>query len=418
VVKPGRGAQVNALHPLARGLVGCWPLNENYGGVYDIGGHGYNGTLSANAFWAPGRDGPMVGFPGSSDEKVTVAKPTVAKPLTFVAWVRTGASGTIWGLSIGRNNASRYAWGCGCTVGSSFFYYWRNNSTAHQTTWGTAAANTDYMIAGTSDGAYHRLYVNGQLVDSDADGGQDIVTQNVAYIGREATDDARTAAGYAGLQLLYNRALSAEEIARLYREPYAMVEWPRMGWMYVAGGAPPAVNLAVAEATAAAYGLTASAPGAASLAVAAASAGAPGLTPGSVGAVTAAVAAATAGAYALTAGAPPAVAAALAQAIAAGQPLAADAPAAVSAQVAQAVAAAYGLTPAEVGTVAAAVAEATAAAWPLVVDGLSATELAVAEAVASAHGLRVTSTVTGRYPARFRLLVYPAGPRVIHSGGS
>ena len=57
--KPYRGIQLNRQHPLARGLVGCWLVNEGTGDkVFDYSGNGNNGILTNmdEADWVSGRD--------------------------------------------------------------------------------------------------------------------------------------------------------------------------------------------------------------------------------------------------------------------------------------------------------------------------------------------------------------------------
>ena len=73
--KPPLGVQLNRAHPLAKGLVGCWPFNEGGGDkAYDLSGYGNHGTLKNMAFpptitsgWNPGRNGMVLNFGGTND---------------------------------------------------------------------------------------------------------------------------------------------------------------------------------------------------------------------------------------------------------------------------------------------------------------------------------------------------------------
>ena len=48
ITKPKPGVMVNPLHPLSRGLIGCWLFHEGSGNlVNDISGHGNNGNFGA-----------------------------------------------------------------------------------------------------------------------------------------------------------------------------------------------------------------------------------------------------------------------------------------------------------------------------------------------------------------------------------
>jgi hypothetical protein len=50
ILKPIRGLQLNKSHPLARGLVGCWLLNEGTGHkVFDLSGNSNTATTLANS---------------------------------------------------------------------------------------------------------------------------------------------------------------------------------------------------------------------------------------------------------------------------------------------------------------------------------------------------------------------------------
>ena len=69
--KPPLGAKVNFSHPLAKGLVGLWLMNEGGGNkVYDLSGNENHGTLTnmdPATDWVGGKDGPAIDFDGSDD---------------------------------------------------------------------------------------------------------------------------------------------------------------------------------------------------------------------------------------------------------------------------------------------------------------------------------------------------------------
>ena len=69
-VKPYRGTPLNKNHPLARGLAGCWVMNEGTGfKVFDLSGNGNTGTMTGmtNSDWVPGTDGYALDFDGTDD---------------------------------------------------------------------------------------------------------------------------------------------------------------------------------------------------------------------------------------------------------------------------------------------------------------------------------------------------------------
>ena len=68
LIKPIRGSTLKRTHPLARGLVGGWLMNENGGNrVNDLSGNNNFGTFGAGAAqpsWSIGKFGPAVTVTG------------------------------------------------------------------------------------------------------------------------------------------------------------------------------------------------------------------------------------------------------------------------------------------------------------------------------------------------------------------
>jgi len=73
--KPSKGALINWAHPLSRGLVGYWPMNEGMGDkIYDFSGNKNTGTLMGMAHpstavsgWNPGKFGSALNFDSTND---------------------------------------------------------------------------------------------------------------------------------------------------------------------------------------------------------------------------------------------------------------------------------------------------------------------------------------------------------------
>src|SRR5437870_4623894 len=74
--KPGRGAQLDTSHPLARGLVRAWLFNEGGGNVFDIAGR-TTGTITNAPTWQSGRLGWELDFLAASDQYVNAGNPAV-----------------------------------------------------------------------------------------------------------------------------------------------------------------------------------------------------------------------------------------------------------------------------------------------------------------------------------------------------
>ena len=85
LVKPSFYTALNRTHPLAKGLVGCWLLNENNGTIInDLAGTN-DGELINNAAWAITQKGPGLEFPtdGGSD-RVDIGSINSSDPISGV----------------------------------------------------------------------------------------------------------------------------------------------------------------------------------------------------------------------------------------------------------------------------------------------------------------------------------------------
>jgi len=69
VLKPVRGIRLNKSHPLARGLVGYWLLNEGSGNkVFDLSGNGKTGTINGTITWVA----DYLNCPGSTGNNISI----------------------------------------------------------------------------------------------------------------------------------------------------------------------------------------------------------------------------------------------------------------------------------------------------------------------------------------------------------
>jgi hypothetical protein len=187
--------------------------------VADVSGNGNTGTIVGDAHPDEGKIGQGFYFDGNNDY-ISVAHNTSLNMLDEMSvsiWVKieqTGLSQTkIFERSSGR----------------SFFVHWKSDNTfgfSTSTNGGTSYNNnvfSNYLISSfpspwihivaVFDGTHNKLYINGVLDNSisfsqgtlnDLGGGFNISSSIFDYLG--SFDDAR----------IYNRALSADEITRLY----------------------------------------------------------------------------------------------------------------------------------------------------------------------------------------------------------
>ena len=98
--KPPVGSQINWGHPLARGLVGCWLLNEGAGRkAYDLSEYRNHGTLTSmaipptpNSGWNPGRTGIGLSFDGVDDYVGMMTTDLYTDTITLEAWTKTSST--------------------------------------------------------------------------------------------------------------------------------------------------------------------------------------------------------------------------------------------------------------------------------------------------------------------------------------
>ncbi len=235
ILKPTRGSQIVRGHPLARGLVGAWAMNEGGGRVtHDLSGHGSHGTLTGDAVnWVAGPRGPAIDFGGTSDyilcpsagalnvSSLTVLatfNPSLFYPSTFhgiVARYNTGATARVWFL--GTNGATLNVY-----IGNS-----TGSSGALQATGPNLSYGTWYEIifAFQAGIGITGLWVNGEPISFGES--QTNTSLNVADPGQALEIGSYNAGvseivGQMDCVAIWNRALVAGEVAQLQREPFGM----------------------------------------------------------------------------------------------------------------------------------------------------------------------------------------------------
>ena len=221
-------------HPV-NGLLAHWPLDETSGAtIADLSGNSHDGAWfdgSGNDVsddTVAGRVGTALDFNGTTDRvQITPASgsPFDIDQFTLSAWVQLSslASGEVRRIMMRRDGSygifkrsdDHLAVLASTTdVGGSAL----QATTPSPLT--AADLNTWIMVTGTYDGANIRLYIDGAEVDSIAQTG--LVNDPVATtfaIGQNT--DGTAGSRWPGLidhALLYNRALSPEEIQDLYRQ--------------------------------------------------------------------------------------------------------------------------------------------------------------------------------------------------------
>jgi len=241
-VKPIVGTQVDWSHPLSRGLVGWWSMQEGSGGtIYDISGNGNHGTCVDDTHWVPGKFGPCLDFDGSGDY-VGLGNGPVAglSRITISAWIKGRTSDTdnmIIMEQYGAGDDSIYL----SRDGTESFEFRIKNDSQSQVTLNsdTAFQDTDWHhVVATYNGSSMYIYVY-SLLDSSAGSQSGLIETSPESNLNISSDGSDQWNGQIGDVMIFDRTLSQSEVAQLYREPFCMFEQPTPELYVSSGGEPP-----------------------------------------------------------------------------------------------------------------------------------------------------------------------------------
>jgi hypothetical protein len=203
-------------------LVAYYPFN---GDANDASGNGNNGTVNGATLTTDrfGNPNSAYSFDGSSSYIDTVPAANIPSTITFAAWVYPTVSGKqLWG-SVNNASGGKDGFIGNYDYVSLYFLYYKGNATCGDLTApaGIVPLNQWSHVVFTCDtNLTTRLYVNGTNVANgsftsvpDAHDralmiGKSILSQSLAFGGK--IDDVR----------IYNRALSSDDVLRLYNLPY------------------------------------------------------------------------------------------------------------------------------------------------------------------------------------------------------
>jgi hypothetical protein len=235
--KPIRGLQIDLSHPLSRGLTGCWLINEATGEIVaDYGPRRNNGSFhysTSAPMWKPGKYGSALEFGSERCIDCGTGKLgwDITNEISVVALVSQSASqgntiftrsGFVRPCRLSAYNNGRFKWwvytdGTNCVI----------NSTSSHATDGSEFVH----VAGIWRPGNGKLYVNGveEAGESSSSGYLSFHndSQPVGIGGTyEGSNYYYCFDGKIEYVLVYNRALSSEEIKWLYRQPFDMFSRP------------------------------------------------------------------------------------------------------------------------------------------------------------------------------------------------
>lgn len=228
--KPMLGQQINFGHPLSRGLVGCWLMNEGGGTVVsELSGNGGGGIIT-DPVWQSEANGPCLGFSGDSTEYVTIPSggPRIlgSGDFSIIAVVRSDTaindtSGNRNIVSVGRVGATEWMLDLQSSTGLLRFY--SGVGISPQSNTGAIVVGQWHCVVAVRNGASCQLYVDGLPSGSaDTSSTGDLSSTKSLYLGRNGDQTGRAWLGLISSVYIYKRSLAVTEIASLYRDPYQM----------------------------------------------------------------------------------------------------------------------------------------------------------------------------------------------------
>ncbi|HUC01691.1 MAG TPA: LamG-like jellyroll fold domain-containing protein [Candidatus Paceibacterota bacterium] len=217
------------LEPLDYGdasLVGFWPMDEGSGTVaYDDSGSNATGTWNggqvgtASGYYSAGKIGSYAGaFDGSSTYLANTGNNpalVLTNAMTLVAWVKVNASGT--DMKVISKRPSYVLTVFSNNIPETEIFIGGTSKDTRSASGGTTLVNgVWYQLAGTYNGSTLTTYVNGVLDRQISVSGTMDSTAYVLDLGKTADGTNANFNGLIDDARVYNRALSAAEIAALY----------------------------------------------------------------------------------------------------------------------------------------------------------------------------------------------------------
>ena len=233
-IKPTLGRQINWGHPLSRGLVGCWLMNEGSGNIVnDLSGNGHTGSLVADTHFVAGKFGPALSFDGTGDY-VNVPIQLNTGSYTWSFWSYTNTVQQMWFMS---GDTLTSGWGIGCWDATGVFrVYSGSDSNRWVSAAGVVQAGVWQHFCVVYNGSImSNVYLNGISLTPASNNSTTPITSATAMriAGRPGTVWVELL-GKIDNVMIYNRALSAQEISQLYIDPFGMFK-PAFD-LYLIGG--------------------------------------------------------------------------------------------------------------------------------------------------------------------------------------
>ena len=230
-VKPPFGAaEIDWGHPLARGLVHCFLMNELAGSPQDL--CRYAGTTTFDGSWGIKSRGPAIQTNGTNQELEWIPRGNLVTPYeTTLVLAGRGVTATGSALTsyytkaqvAATNGSLALRIGNGTTQTPQAFTFSTANNFQAVSSASTVALGAPYHLVGVLSATLRRLYHDG-VVSADNTTSHNLGTLNIAAVGKfnraASSTWYQTDADYA---MEYDRLLSGDDARQLHAEPYAML---------------------------------------------------------------------------------------------------------------------------------------------------------------------------------------------------
>lgn len=233
IVLPDSSVQVDITDPLARGLVGAWPLNEGAGTIAGDITRRQNGTVTGSPTWVGGRNGKALQFSASSQYVQLNNALINLAAFTFSAWVfpttltNGGVYAIIGGGSIVVTAGPEFRLDGqvgGVTAKVSLI---KQGVAGVGSSTGTVALGVWSHVAVTYDGVNYAFYINGAPSGSGAVGATLGASSGNALIGLANPSPAEGFLGRIADVRIANVVHKAPLMAAMFAEPWRPFVVPR-----------------------------------------------------------------------------------------------------------------------------------------------------------------------------------------------
>ena len=241
------GTRLNRGHPLAKGLAGCWVMNEGAGALVSDSS-GLTNLALTGATWSRNNGGIGTQLASGTTNIATSTFTNIPTATIFSLYIRVAVTSytslaNIFSfgenVSVAGGASSRAGSMRGVLQYSNVIYFFGDGADwATLQSWDVSGALHD--IAFTSDGTTLSFYYDGRLMQSTALPAivPLLATETFLTLGLNHSSGTVGPNAQYNHAYIYNRALSASEVMQLYLNPYQMLQspTPQRFYSYTAGG--------------------------------------------------------------------------------------------------------------------------------------------------------------------------------------